>query len=159
MDTEPLGLIHVEEVLQVLHVGEIIRNVFGRHPLPELPHFREDRRGATAAHCLCSGPGGRTFDHHHLLAGPRPLGIGFAQEEIVMQCVICKRGRVAPGKTQAELKVGSDHLLVPVDAEICAECGEAYYSTDTMRYLERVREDFVQKTIAPPSIGRVYQVS
>lgn len=75
-----------------------------------------------------------------------------------MQCVICKRGHVAPGKTQAELKVGSDHLLVPVDAEICDECGEAYYSTDAMRYLERVREDFVQKAITPPSIGRVYQV-
>lgn len=77
----------------------------------------------------------------------------------MMQCVICKRGTLTPGKVQAELKVGSDHLLVPVDAEVCAECGEAYYSTETMRYLEQVRDDFVRKAITPSSIGHVYQVS
>lgn len=76
-----------------------------------------------------------------------------------MQCVICKRGTVKPGKVQAEIKVASDHLLVPVDAEVCAECGESYYSAETMHYLERVREDFIRKAIAPTSIGRVYQVS
>jgi YgiT-type zinc finger domain-containing protein len=75
-----------------------------------------------------------------------------------MQCVICKSGAVTPGKAQAELKVEGDHLLVPVEAEVCAECGEAYYSAETMRYLERVREDFLRKAIAPSPIGRVYQV-
>ena len=74
-------------------------------------------------------------------------------------CTICKRGEVKPGKVQAEIKVGSDHLLVPVEAEVCVECGEAYYSTETMRHLEQVRDDFARKAIAPPSIGRVYQVS
>jgi YgiT-type zinc finger domain-containing protein len=73
--------------------------------------------------------------------------------------VICKRGAVAPGKVQAESKIAGDHLPEPVDAEVCAECGESYYSAETMRYLERVREDFIRKTIAPPSIGHVYQVS
>lgn len=76
-----------------------------------------------------------------------------------MHCVICKRGTVKPGKVQAEIKVGTDHLLVPVEAEVCKECGEAYYSTETMRYLDQVRDNFVQKVITPPSIGHVYQVS
>ncbi len=76
-----------------------------------------------------------------------------------MQCVICKRGTVKSGKVQAELRVGTDHLMVPVEAEVCAECGEAYYSTENMRYLETVRENFVHKMIAPPSVGHVYQVS
>ncbi len=67
-----------------------------------------------------------------------------------MHCVICKRGTVKSGKVQAELRVGTDHLMVPVEAEVCAECGEAYYSTETMRYLEQVRENFVHKMIAPP---------
>jgi YgiT-type zinc finger domain-containing protein len=75
------------------------------------------------------------------------------------RCLICKRGEVQPGKVQAEIKAGSDHLLVPVEAEVCAECGEAYYSTKTMRHLERVREDFLRKAISPESIGHVYQVS
>jgi YgiT-type zinc finger domain-containing protein len=86
------------------------------------------------------------------------VGTGLSEEETLMQCVICKSGTVKPGKVQAELKVDGDHLLVPVVAEVCMECGEAYYSKETMRYLERVREDFIHKNIAPPSIGRVYQV-
>jgi YgiT-type zinc finger domain-containing protein len=76
-----------------------------------------------------------------------------------MYCVICRRGTVKRGQVHAEIKVGSDHLVVPVEAEVCQECGEAYYSTETMRYLEEVRENFVRKIITPPSVGHVYQVS
>ncbi len=76
-----------------------------------------------------------------------------------MQCVICRRGEVKPATVEAELKVGGDRLLVPVKAEACVECGEAYYSTATMRYLERVKEDFMRKAMTPPPIGNVYQVS
>jgi len=69
---------------------------------------------------------------------------------------------ITPEKVQAEIKVGTDHLLVPVEAEVCEvckECGEAYYSTETMRYLDQVRDNFVQKAITPPSVGHVYQIS
>ena len=76
-----------------------------------------------------------------------------------MKCVICKRGQTKPGKVEAEVKVGNDHLLVTVEAEICAECGEAYYSADAMRYLEQVRNDFVHKAIKPPAVGTVYQLT
>jgi YgiT-type zinc finger domain-containing protein len=76
-----------------------------------------------------------------------------------MRCVICKRGEVKPGKVQAEIKVANDHLLVPVEAEVCAECGEPYYSTEAMRYLEQIREDFLRKTITPPAVGHVYQLT
>ncbi len=76
-----------------------------------------------------------------------------------MQCVICKQGEVRPSTVEAELKVGGDRLLVPVEAEACIECGEAYYSAETMRYLERVKEDFLRKAITPTSIGNVYQIS
>ena len=76
-----------------------------------------------------------------------------------MLCVICKRGEVKPATVEAELKVGSDRLLGPVEAEVCIECGEAYYSTEAMQYLERMRENFMRKRITPTSIGNVYQVS
>jgi hypothetical protein len=49
--------------------------------------------------------------------------------------------------------------MVPVEAEVCDECGEAYYSTEAMRHLEQVRENFLRKVIAPPSAGHVYQIS
>jgi YgiT-type zinc finger domain-containing protein len=76
-----------------------------------------------------------------------------------MKCVICKSGDVAAATVQAEIKVGRDRLLVPVEAEACQECGEQYYAPEVLRHLERVRGDFTRKAISPPSIGRVFQVS
>ena len=76
-----------------------------------------------------------------------------------MKCVICKTGEVRPAFVQAEAKVGSDRLLVPVEAEVCQECGEAYYSSEAMRQIERARDDFARKAITPPPVGTVYQVS
>jgi len=76
-----------------------------------------------------------------------------------MKCVICKTGEVQPATVQAEVKVGCDRLLVPVEAEVCRECGEAYYSPEALRMLERVRDDFTRKAITPSPVGRVYQIS
>ena len=77
-----------------------------------------------------------------------------------MKCVICKTGEVhTSAEHRAEVKVGADRLLVLVEAEVCNECGEVYYSADAVRRLEKVREDFSRQAIAPPSIGKVYQVS
>ena len=76
-----------------------------------------------------------------------------------MKCVICKTGEVQPGKTQVEVKASCDRLLVRVEADVCPECGEAYYTAETLRSQERMRSDFEQKAITPPSVGKVYQVS
>ena len=74
-------------------------------------------------------------------------------------CVICKTGNVRPASVEAEVKVGTDRILVPVEAEVCQQCGESYYSTEVVRRLERVREEFARKAIALPAVGKVYQVS
>ena len=77
-----------------------------------------------------------------------------------MKCVICKTGEVhTSAGHRAEVKMGADRLLVMVEAEVCDECGEVYYSAEALRQLEEVREDFSQRAITPPSIGTVYQVS
>jgi len=75
-----------------------------------------------------------------------------------MKCVICKTGEVTKAPVQAEIKVGYDHLLVTVEAEACAECGEAYYSAETLRHLDRLRDEFTRKEIVPLSVGTVYQI-
>ena len=74
-----------------------------------------------------------------------------------MKCVICKSGEVKKTSVQAEIKVGYDHLLVTVQAEACS--GEPYYTSDTMRYLERLRDEFTRKEIVPPLVGKVYEIS
>ncbi len=88
---------------------------------------------------------------------PLPTVVRYTGKAV--KCVICKTGEVKPASVQAEIKVGSDRLLVPVEAEVCQQCGEEYYSSEVVRNLERVREEFAQKAIAPPSVGNVYQVS
>ena len=75
-----------------------------------------------------------------------------------MKCVICKTGEVTKSPVQVEVKVGCDHLLTTVDAERCVECGEAYYSAETLRQLDRLRDEFARKEIAPRSVGTVYQI-
>ena len=76
-----------------------------------------------------------------------------------MQCVMCKTGEVKPAAVKAELQVGTDRLLVPVQAEACAQCGETCYSAETLQHLEKVKSAFTQKAIALHSVGSVYQVS
>jgi YgiT-type zinc finger domain-containing protein len=75
-----------------------------------------------------------------------------------MKCVICKTGEVTKSPVQVEVKVGYDHLLTTVEAESCVECGEAYYSGETLRQLDRLRDEFARKEIAPRSVGTVYQI-
>lgn len=76
-----------------------------------------------------------------------------------MKCVICKTGEVTQAAVQAEIKVGYDHLLVTVQAEACAQCGEAYYPVESLRRLEQLRDEFTRKEIVPLSVGKVYQIS
>ena len=75
-----------------------------------------------------------------------------------MTCVICKGGDVKESIVQAEIKVGCDRLLVVVRAEACIECGERYYSADTLRYLERLRSEFKRGELVPPDVGNVYEI-
>ncbi|HYA29031.1 MAG TPA: YgiT-type zinc finger protein [Acidobacteriota bacterium] len=75
-----------------------------------------------------------------------------------MKCVICKIGEVTKSSVQVEVKVGYDHLLTTVEAEKCVECGEAYYSAEALRQLERLRDEFARKEIVPRSVGTVYQI-
>ena len=75
-----------------------------------------------------------------------------------MKCVICKGGDVEQAAVQAEITVGYDRLLVTVRAESCLECGEAYFSTDTQRYFERLKSEFKRGELVPPAVGNVYEI-
>jgi YgiT-type zinc finger domain-containing protein len=87
------------------------------------------------------------------------VGSRLQAKEDFMKCVICKSGDVEQAVVQAEIKVGHDHLMVNVQAEACAECGEAYFSAETLRYFERLKEEFTRQEIVPPTVGKVYQIS
>ncbi len=79
MDTEPLGRIHVEEVLQVLHVGEIIEMYSEDTPYPS---------------CLIFG---RT-------AAERPLHIVCAPVPVEKRLIIITTYQPDPGRWEPDLR-------------------------------------------------------
>lgn len=63
-----------------------------------------------------------------------------------MKCVICKTGTTHKGKTTTTIeKNGSVLVFKEVEAEICDNCGEAYFSIDTTKKLQELAEDAVKK--------------
>ena len=50
------------------------------------------------------------------------------------------------------------HVLVTVQAEACIECGEPYYSADTLKYFERLREQFARNELVVRLVGNVYEM-
>ena len=63
-----------------------------------------------------------------------------------MKCVICKTGTAYTGKATTTIeKNGSVLVFKEVGAEICDNCGEAYFSIDTTKKLLELAEDAVKK--------------
>ena len=63
-----------------------------------------------------------------------------------MDCVICKMGKTKKGKTSFTIeKNGAFLIYKDVEAEICDNCGEAYFSIATSKKIERLSEEAVSK--------------
>ncbi|MDB5210109.1 MAG: hypothetical protein JWQ30_936 [Sediminibacterium sp.] len=63
-----------------------------------------------------------------------------------MECVICKIGNTQPGKTTYSI-VKNNRIIVikDVDADICENCGEAYFSVETSKWLSQKVEEALQR--------------
>ncbi len=63
-----------------------------------------------------------------------------------MQCIICKTGTTHPGKTTCTIeRNGSLLVFKNVNAEVCDNCGEAYFSKDTTEKLHTLAEEAIKK--------------
>lgn len=63
-----------------------------------------------------------------------------------MECVICKVGKTKKGKTNFTLeKNGAFLIYKDVDADVCDNCGETYFSVETSRKIERLSTEAVEK--------------
>ncbi len=63
-----------------------------------------------------------------------------------MNCVICKVGTTYKGKATCTIeKNGSVLIFRDVDAEICDNCGEPYYTPEITRKLHSLATDAVNK--------------
>ncbi len=72
-----------------------------------------------------------------------------------MKCVICHSDAIRVGDVQETVRSGNDIVYVPITTPVCQNCGERYYDRNTMRYLEKVRENLQSKKNALKEIGKV----
>ena len=73
-----------------------------------------------------------------------------------MICIFCK-GKVAKQKVQEDIQVGSDHMVVEVEAEVCENCHERYYPQGTADRLLALKRQFKTDKNRLKPIGQVYQ--
>ena len=63
-----------------------------------------------------------------------------------MDCVICKVGETKKGKANFSLEKNGTFLIYKnVDADVCDNCGEAYFSVETSRKIEQLSSEAVSK--------------
>lgn len=72
-----------------------------------------------------------------------------------MKCVICKSGNIAQQVTEEEIRMGCDIVFVSLNALVCNECGERYYSRAEMKKLEDMERLLEQKKVSLEKIGEV----
>jgi len=59
-----------------------------------------------------------------------------------MECVICKNGECSKGKTTfTHILNGKLVVVKNVEANICINCGEAYFDSDTVNYIQKKTEE------------------
>ncbi|MDY6866121.1 MAG: type II toxin-antitoxin system MqsA family antitoxin [Halobacteriota archaeon] len=66
-------------------------------------------------------------------------------------CSFCK-GRLKEGETEFVAKVGDKVVsIISVPAYVCEECGEAYYSPEVSRKMDKIMREFHEgKLLAHP---------
>ncbi len=63
-----------------------------------------------------------------------------------MECVICKMGTTTKGKTTYTIDKQKSLLVFrDVEAEVCDNCGEAYFSLETTKKLQQLVEEALKK--------------
>lgn len=73
------------------------------------------------------------------------------------RCSFCK-GKLVKGKHEFVVKTGETMLAIrDVDAFICQECGEAYYTPETSRRIDKVMRKFHDSSLLvhPLAAGEV----
>lgn len=75
-----------------------------------------------------------------------------------MKCVLCGGG-LENKSVEEEVRVGYDHLMVKVKAEVCVNCGERYFGEGVIDHLRAVKHDLEEKRLKTIKIGSVYEIA
>ena len=73
-----------------------------------------------------------------------------------MRCVLCG-GDLEQKLVEEEVKVGADHILVEVEAEVCRNCHERYFAEGVIDRLIELKQKLKVKKVNFPLVGSVYK--
>ena len=73
-----------------------------------------------------------------------------------MKCIFCK-GNLSKELVTEEVKVGNDHVLVKLEAEVCENCHEKYFPEGTVDFLQEIKKKLKADKSHLKPIGQVYQ--
>ncbi len=76
-----------------------------------------------------------------------------------MKCVICHSSSIEDRVVDEIVWAGTDVVLVPCRALVCNDCGERYYSRQTMRRLENIEARLRARTLALETVGQVLKLA
>ena len=76
-----------------------------------------------------------------------------------MKCVICHGSSIEEKVVDEAIWAGTDVVLVPCRVLICNDCGERYYSRQTMRHLEAIEASLRGQTLALETVGQVLKLA
>ena len=72
-----------------------------------------------------------------------------------MKCVVCKSPDVVRKNVDEEIKFENNIILIPIDALVCANCGERYYDKRTIVKLEEIKYKLKTKILELEDVGKV----
>ena len=76
------------------------------------------------------------------------MGARLQKEKETMKCLICKVGETRPGRATVTLERNLTTLVIKnVPADICANCGEEYVSSETTELLLKTAEEAVKSGV------------
>ncbi len=76
----------------------------------------------------------------------------------MISCALCS-GEVKGQRVVEDLQVGSNHVLVEVETEVCEQCGERYYSPELIDHLMDLREGIQAGRTTMTEVGKVYRLT
>ena len=75
------------------------------------------------------------------------------------KCPICG-GELVEKEVEKLLRGGVNTAVLKVNAEVCLQCGERFYSEETVRRFEQIREKLANEDVAEfQRLGQSYQVA
>lgn len=74
-----------------------------------------------------------------------------------MLCTMCNN-KTERKVVDYELHLNGDHIVIPVEADVCVICGEKYFDDKTVERLQKVKNLFKRTKRSFQEIGTVFKV-